>query len=224
GGCSAATAPLVPDLTQAIGYFKASGAGSGGSHGWSVALSADGSTLAVGAPGDRMAGLTGTVLEEGGAIEVYARSSAGWVHQARLKAAHASQLGYSLALSADGSVLVAGAPTESSGATGINGDQADRSAEYAGAVYAFTRSGSTWTQKAYIKASNTHAGAGFGFPAALSQDGSTLGVGAYGEGSASAGIDGNQNDRSAPRAGAVYVFARSGAAWSQQAYIKASNA
>jgi hypothetical protein len=39
-----------------------------------------------------------------------------------------------------------------------------------------------------------------------------------------AGIDGDQANDGYPQAGAVYVFVRDGAgAWSQQAYVKASN-
>ena len=82
----------------------------------------------------------------------------------------------------------------------------------------FTRSGAAWTQQAYIKASNTGSGDVFGWSLALSGD--TLAVGAPGE----ASINGNPNDDSAPFTGAVYVFTRNGAVWSQQAYIKASNA
>ena len=44
---------------------------------------------------------------------------------------------------------------EKSGANGINGDQADNSIPQAGAVYIFTRTGTTWAQQAYVKASNT---------------------------------------------------------------------
>ena len=44
---------------------------------------------------------------------------------------------------------------ESSAATGVNGNQGDDSLPQAGAVYVFTRSGTTWTQQAYLKASNT---------------------------------------------------------------------
>src|SRR6266705_2453345 len=72
--------------------------------------------------------------------------------------------------------------------------------------------------QAYVKASNTGAADEFGFAVALSSDGNTLVVGAPGEASAGA-----ETDNSAPSAGAVYVYTRSGAAWSQQAYIKASN-
>src|SRR5262249_19250367 len=130
------------------------------------------------------------------------------------------ELGWSVALSADGLTLAVGAPFESSMATGIDGDQADNSAPDAGAVYVFIRTGATWTQQAYIKASNTHANEGFGFSVALSADGSTLAVGALEESSAATGVNGDQVDDSAPDAGAVYVFTRSGATWNQQAYIK----
>lgn len=70
----------------------------------------------------------------------------------------------------------------------------------------------------YVKASNTDPHDQFGFSLALSSDGSTLAVDAPNEASAATGIDGDQGDNSAPFAGAVYVFTRSGTAWSQQAY------
>ena len=78
--------------------------------------------------------------------------------------------------------------------------------------------------QAYVKASNTGAADEFGFAVALSIDGNTLAVGAPGEASAATGIIGaNQTDNTAANAGAVYVFTRSVATWSQQAYVKASN-
>src|SRR5436853_615278 len=78
-------------------------------------------------------------------------------------------------------------------------------------------------QAAYVKASNPQVDAEFGHVVNLSADGNTMAVSAYFESSASKGINGNQNDTSIPQAGAVYVFTRRGTAWSQQAYIKASN-
>ncbi len=131
--------------------------------------------------------------------------------------------GYSLALSGDGNTLAVGAIWEDSNATGTSGNQADNSASDSGAAYVFTRSGSTWTQQAYVKASNTEANDLFGYSVALSGDGNTLTVGAYREASNATGIGGNQTDNSAPTAGAVYVFTRGGSTWSQQAYVKASN-
>jgi len=48
-------------------------------------------------------------------------------------------------------------------------------------------------------------------------------VGADEEDSAATGINGNQNDNSVDKSGALYVFVRSGGLWQQQAYIKSSN-
>jgi hypothetical protein len=158
---------------------------------------------------------------------VYARSGPTWGAPVYLKASNADPgdlFGASLALSADGSTLAVSAVAERSGATGIDGIQNDNSRMFAGAVYVFTRSGMTWSQQAYIKASNTSEQAVFGLVVALSGNGSTLAVTAPGEASAATGINGPQNDGSAPEAGAAYVFTRAGTTWSQQAYLKASNA
>jgi hypothetical protein len=131
--------------------------------------------------------------------------------------------GLGVALSGDGGTLAVAAPYESSGAKGINGNQKDTSVYSAGAVYVFVRRDSGWVQQAYIKASNPMQSARFGHHLSLSQDGNTLAVSAHYESSAAKGINGEQNDRSIPQAGAAYVFTRTGTAWSQQAYIKASN-
>ena len=74
--------------------------------------------------------------------------------------------------------MVVGAYGEDSNATGINGDQSDNSADSAGAAYVFVRSGATWTQQAYLKASNTDVVDGFGGSVAVSGD--TVVVGAAG--------------------------------------------
>jgi hypothetical protein len=71
----------------------------------------------------------------------------------------------------------------------------------------FVRQGSSWTQQAYIKASNTGQSDHFGASVALSRDGNTLAVAAPWESSAATGVNGNQADNSLPQAGAVYVFA-----------------
>src|SRR6185503_10090183 len=63
--------------------------------------------------------------------------------------------GVGVAISSDGNTIAVGAPHESSGATGINGNQNDTSRYDSGAVYVFTRRGSAWEQQAYVKASNT---------------------------------------------------------------------
>ena len=128
-----------------------------------------------------------------------------------------------VSLSADGTTLAVGAPFESSGAAGIDGNQADDSVYGAGAVYVYVPRGDTWVQQAYIKASNPGITDNFGFATALSADGNTLAVAAHFEAGGDTGVDADQDDDSIPQAGAVYLFTRTGTTWAQQAYIKASN-
>jgi len=170
-----------------------------------------------------------------GAVYIFTRVNNAWAQQAYIKASNPGQsyrFGHYVSLSQDGNTLAVSAVFEASAAKGINGDQNDKSIAQAGAVYVFTRTGTTWSQQAYVKASNTgEAGVGdepgkgdqFGFSIGLSADGNTLAVGAIGEDSGAKGVNGDQNDNSQTSSGAVYIFTRSGASWSQQAYIKASN-
>src|SRR5262249_56039698 len=97
---------------------------------------------------------------------------------------------------------------EDSAATGINGDQGDNSMANSGAVYVFSRSGTTWSQQAYIKASNTGEaddGDQFGYSISLSGDGNQLIVGAIGEDSAATGTNGHHQDNPAPNSAPAYV-------------------
>jgi hypothetical protein len=144
---------------------------------------------------------------------------------AYIKASNAKkddQFGFTVALSGDGNTMAVGTTREDSAAKGIGGSQSDHSA-IAGAVYVFARSGGNWGQQAYVKASNAKASDRFGASLALSGDGNTMAVGATGESSSATGVNGNQADPSMAGSGAVYIFTRTGTAWSQQAYVKASN-
>ena len=217
-------------------YVKASNPREGAQFGFAVALSADGSTLAVGSQMEESSatGINGKQDDHSkfgaGAVYVYARGGAGWSQQAYIKASNTDQddqFGFNVALSADGNTLAVSAPYEDSAATGINGNQADNSMPNAGAVYVFTRSGTAWSQQAYIKASNTgdaEEGDQFGYSISLSGDGNLLVAGAIGEDSGATTVNGDEKDNSAPNAGAAYVFVRNAGAWSQQAYLKAANA
>src|SRR5262249_36447014 len=69
--------------------------------------------------------------------------------------------GNAAAISDDGNTIAMGAPHESSGAKGINGNQNDKSVYSSGAVYVFTRRGNNISQQAYIKASNPMESANF---------------------------------------------------------------
>jgi hypothetical protein len=213
-------------------YLKASNTQADSEFGATVGLSADGTTLAVGAPAEdsNATGINGnqadTSLNAAGAVYVFTRTGAAWTQQAYVKASNTranALFGVNLALSADGSTLAVDSWAESSNATGIDGNQADTGTTNAGAVYVFTRAAGAWSQQAYVKASNTRANAEFSRGLALSSDGNKLAVGSRYETSGATGINGTQADTSAANAGAVYLFTRTGAAWSQQAYFKASN-
>ncbi len=127
--------------------------------------------------------------------------------------------GSAVALSANS--IVVGAPGENGSSSGINGNQLDNNLSDSGAVYVFFKTQTTWSQQAYIKASNPGEIDRFGNSVAISGD--TALVAAIDEPSNATGINGDQTNNSAVYSGAVYVFVRSGGAWSQQAYIKASN-
>lgn len=228
-------------------YLKASNTGQGDNFGSSVAASGD--TAVVGAYYESsnatgvnalVSGGSGTQADNSanasGAAYVFTRNGTTWTQQAYLKGSNAGQgdfFGSSLAVSGD--TVVIGAFGEDSNATGVSssangssGPQADNSASGAGAAYVFTRSGTTWTQQAYLKASNTGTSDSFGGSVAISGD--TLVVGAYFESSNATGINapltggsGTQADNSNFLSGAAYVFIRSGTTWTQQAYLKASN-
>ena len=224
--------PLEASARQT--YLKAPNTDAGDLFGFSIALSADGTTMAVGAYQEQSAatGIGGDQADDSadlaGAVYVYRRpiESEAWNLEAYVKASNTQAFdwfGQDVSLSADGNTLAVGAQLEDSLASGVGGDQTNEAGLNAGAAYVFVRQGSVWTQQAYIKASNPSLSDEFGAALALSGDGDTLAVGGFREDSAARGIDGNQADESADGAGAVYVFRRTGGVWAQEAYVKASN-
>ncbi|MEW5737418.1 MAG: cadherin-like beta sandwich domain-containing protein [Myxococcota bacterium] len=208
--------------------LRASNAGADDNFGTSVAISADGAVIAVGAPREDSDGTGGgnDARPDSGAVYVFTRSGGVWTETALVKAAEVDEgdgFGGSVALSGDGQVLAVGGPDEDSASTGVNADATDDSATSAGAAWVLTAAGATWGQTAYLKASNSDAQDRFGAAVALNDDGTALAVGATGEASNARTIDGAPDDDSAPNAGAVYVFRR-GANWAQEIRLKASNA
>ena len=225
-------------------YLKASNTGAGDAFGVSVAIQGD--TLVVGADREDSdaTGVNATLgtggctdgdaacqpgtqsnnaLTNAGAAYVFVRTGSTWTQQSYLKASNTGvNDAFGTSLTITGDTIVVGAPFEGSTATGINGSENDDCAPNAGAAYVFVRTAGTWSQQAYLKASNTGAVDIFGISVAIS--GETLVVGAWGEASNTTGVNGNETDDSSPGAGAAYVFVRSGTTWSQQAYLKASNA
>ncbi len=159
---------------------------------------------------------------DGGRVHIYRLENGGILHEATIAASNAeSNDAFGSSVSLSGQSLLVGAPGEDSSSIGINGALNNNSAGYSGAAYLFQRSGNSWTQAAYVKASNTQSDDGFGNSVAISGD--TFVVAASREDGGSVGINGLQSDNSKPFAGAAYVFFRSGSTWAQQAYLKASN-
>jgi hypothetical protein len=195
-------------------FIKASNPESYDQFGYAISLNQDGTTLAVGAikeDSDSTAQSNNDAVSAG-AVYVYSRSGTTWTQQAYLKASNAEaydQFGSAVSLSNDGSTLAIGAATEESNATGISTDatgESDNTADGSGAVYLFSRSGSTWSQIAYIKASNAAEDDRFGEALSLNGDGNTLAVSALAEASCATGVDGDQADNSAENSGAVYLY------------------
>ncbi len=200
----------------------------------------DGNTLVVGASfedssamgvdGDQGNDPIQGLNNDSGAVYVFIKDNNGsWKQEAYLKASNTGASdGFGAQVALDGDTVAVGAASEDNGAGGIdldqNGKQDVSNAFNSGAMYVFTRSGTTWAQQAYVKASNTGATDGFGRSVALA--GNTLAVGAWLEDSGAKGVNGDEGDdiANAKDSGAVYMFARSHGIWTKQtAYVKASN-
>ena len=233
---------FVGFLSEAVGYFKPSATGFN-TFGEKVSLSADGSTLVVGAPGDGSPamGINGdptrpnpTSFGHSGAAYVFVRTVQGWARQAYIKASDSkggTYFGRSISLSDDGNTLVVGASK----------------------LYIFLRNNGAWVESTTIDV--------FG-KVSLSGDGNTLVVNNsvdknvrvfvrrsgvwqqqatvtasglhalinFGT-SISLSRDGNTlsvgainfSSRSED-AGAVYIFERTGENWQEKAVLRASNA
>ncbi len=206
-------------------YAKATNNSPDDRFGFAVALSGD--TMAIGAfledsattgiDGDQ----TSNDASNAGAVYVFRRTADVWSLEAYVKPANTgAEDFFGVSLDLDGDTLVVGANREDSGTTGINGDAADDTEADSGAAYVFARTGVAWTPQAYLKPTNTQSGDFFGNAVAVHGD--TIVVGAPGEDSAATGIDGNQANNTASSSGAVYVFERNDALWTQTSYIKAA--
>jgi hypothetical protein len=149
-----------------------------------VALSANGDTALVGSPYD-----DGGV----GSVSVFTRSGSNWIQQGPPLAGSGevgqSGFGRSVALSADGDLALIGGPSD--------GSPHEGQCCARGAVWVFTRSGSTWTQQGTKLTDDAGRSAEFGWSIALSAGGRTALIGAPGLG----------------RAGAAWIFTHTRSGW-----------
>lgn len=130
------------EMIKAIGYLKASNTGAFDWFGWSITISGDGQTMAIGAPAEdsRATGVNGDQTNNdstnSGAVYVFVKENGLWNQQAYLKASNTEQpglntnrylpndrFGYRVALSDDGNTLAVSALLEDSPSYGINCNQ-----------------------------------------------------------------------------------------------------
>ena len=128
----------------------------------------------------RTTGATATIVVDDSGAQYPLLIDPTFSQQAYVKASNkgaGDEFGSSVAV--DGDTVVVGAPEEDSKSKIIGSDETDNTASNSGAAYVFIRTGTTCTQQAYLKASNTGGGDQFGFSVAVSGD--TVVVGAQAE-------------------------------------------
>jgi hypothetical protein len=160
--------------------------------GSSISISSDGNTLAVGAPGDDISGVSNV-----GSVYIFTRSGSSWTQQTKIAGSNGGEggAGKDVALSSDGNILAIS--SASNGGT------------EAGYIYIYTRSGTTWTQQTSFRGSDSVLADQFGYKISLNSDGTYLAVGA-------------DTDFDGFFSGSVYIFKRVGTTWTQQAKLQGS--
>ena len=133
-------------------------------------------------------------IQISGAVRAFIRKDGVWSQQGSKfvgsGAIGAAEQGQPLALSADGNTALVGGSTDNGGV---------------GAVWVFSRSGSTWSQQgSKLVPSDATGNARFGFGLGLSADGNIAVIG------------GNQDSGNGATTGAAWIFTRQNALWSQQ--------
>ncbi|MEM1348081.1 MAG: hypothetical protein AAGI01_05940, partial [Myxococcota bacterium] len=197
------------DEWKQIAYIKSPEPLRGARFGQAIALEAR--RLVVGAPDF-----------DGGRVYIFEQNDSGvWTYKANIMASQGSGGKFGTAVDLDGDTLAVGAPEDANTEGGINGPR-NNSLQGVGAAYVFQRGlNDEWREDAYIKASVPDQNDFFGY--ALSIDGGTLVVGAYGEDGAQAGPGADQGSNLNEDGGAVYVFNQDDRGWFQSKYIKAPN-
>ncbi|MDF1698611.1 MAG: Ig-like domain-containing protein, partial [Saprospiraceae bacterium] len=159
-----------------------------------TSVSISGDVIVVGAYNNNSSGTT-----FGGSATVYRRTGASWNEESVLVSSDVEpgdQLGWSVAV--DGDYIIVGAVQEGSFA-------------YAGSAYIFFWNGSTWTETQKLLASDVGPQDRFGY--SVSIDGDYIAVGALK----------HTEEGTATSNGAAYIFKRTGAVWSEEVKLLASD-
>jgi len=150
--------------------------------GYSASISGDGNYILVGAYGSLISGQSNA-----GAGYIFYYNGSSWSQQAKLEASDAGSTDYlglaTVDITYDGSYAILGARND------------DDTATNSGAAYLFQRSGTSWSQKLKIKASDAYQSDSFGNSVSIDKVGRFVASGAYGD-----------DDNSASSSGSVYIY------------------
>ncbi len=164
---------------------------SGGAlQGTDLALSADGTTLAVGS--------RAKTDEDTGAVWIYTQSDGNWAQQQCITASDeqgTGGFGAAVSLSADGNTLAVGGPLN---------NPSSHSDKGIGAVWIYQRAGTQWIEQQKIIPTDSIGDAMFGISVSLSPDGTVLAAGGF--------SDNNYQ-------GAAWIYVLGGQTWTEQQKI-----
>jgi hypothetical protein len=183
---------FLPSLLEA--ELTANDKSAGDNFGVSTSITADGSRLVIGSHKDSL-----STASEFGAIFVNRFTGTNWVTEARLIASDRlpnDLFGYSVAISKDGTRLVVGSPFAN-----------ESNIVDSGAIYVFTRFGTTWSQEAILIASDIAANMTFGRAVTMDETGTRIAAVGY-----------NSSGKNV-----AYMFVRSVNNWSQEGRIVLDN-
>ena len=161
---------------------------------FAYSLAIDGGTAVIGALNCKVGG-----VDRAGAAYVFVHDGSSWIQQQKLTAADPGiDDGFGWAVAVQGNTAIATSPDNSPGGVHL-----------AGSAYVFSRSGGAWTQSQKLTASDKTELSHFGWSVAISGDAAVVGA------------------LSAPdsllAAGSAYIFSRTGATWTEQQKLVASD-
>ncbi|WP_257301010.1 PGF-CTERM sorting domain-containing protein [Haloarchaeobius sp. FL176] len=157
-----------------------------------VAVSRDGTTAIIGAPGDDSPN-----GEDGGSAYVFERTGEEWSQQTKLAPDDGNEggrFGGSVSISRDGTTAVIGAYLDD----GPNGDNT-------GSAYVYNATGEEWSQQAKLAPDDGDENDAFGASIAVSDDGATVIIGAP-----------SDTEPNGEYGGSAYVFEQASGEWTQQ--------
>lgn len=199
---------------EEISQLRASNQNAEQHFGSSLAINDAGTVIVVGAEG------TGAIFNKPGAAYVFEYLDNNWIESTILQANnpdHDDNFGLTADISADGKLIVIGAPNEASS----NKDPSDNSNPNVGAVYVYNKEeNGAWSAPIYLKPETGKANQFFAYYLDLSSNGRFLAVSATSDNSNT--ID-DPNNTDAIKSGAVWIFEKTDAGWQTPQFIKASN-